>query len=78
MRVAWKHGEQYTGLSRVGRKGTVVELPQLAQTAWWRCLRLELIGRVDGRSRGIRKQTPWTVASDTGVISRGRKGEGWN
>ena len=70
MRVAWKHGEQYTSLSRVGRKGTVVELPQLAQTALWRCLRLELSERVDGRSRGIRKQTPWSMR-----VTQGERGE---
>ena len=38
-----KHGRQYAGLFRLGRKGRVVDLPQSAQTAW---CRVRLVGRV--------------------------------
>ena len=47
VRRALKHDVQYTGLSWLGRKGTVVEVPQSAQTAWWRWVRSDERGRVD-------------------------------
>lgn len=58
-----KHGEQYTGLSGLGRKGTVVDVSQSAQTAWWRRVREDERGRVEKDLTDIRKQTPWLLKS---------------
>ena len=53
-----KHGEQYTGRAWVGRKGTVVGLPQLAQTVWCLLLGAPGPGRVDKDLKDMGKRTP--------------------
>ena len=70
LRRALKHGRQYVGLSGLGRKGTVVDAPQSAQTAWRRWVRVDRIWRLGRDSTGIRKQTPWHTEV-TQMIQRG-------
>ena len=45
LRWILKHGEQYTGRSWVGRKGTVVDAPHAKQTAWYWGLEVNDLGR---------------------------------
>ena len=53
LRRVLKHVGQYTGLPWLGRKGTVVAVPQSAQAAKWRWVRTNGRGRVDRDSTGI-------------------------
>ena len=61
LRRALKHGEQYTGLSGLGRKGMVVDVSQAAQTALWRRVRVDGRGRVEKDLTDIREETPWLL-----------------
>ena len=56
LRRTLKHGEQYTGRSWLGRKGTVVDVPHSAQTAGCRRVRVDKRGRTD--SKGMWTRTP--------------------
>ena len=60
LRWILKHGEQYTGRSWVGRKGTVVDAPHAKQTAWCWGLEVNDLGRTERDSIDIWKRTPYT------------------